>query len=117
MTAMSSIVTSNYRPKRAPRKRKPRTYPENMPAIVTPGPVKKRRAGPVIRLQEQHQANDNGAEPEQPRRSAIVEPKRKPNAMLTHRLDHDESEEEHRRRGDLADELFRKIVRAASKRE
>jgi hypothetical protein len=113
MTAMSSIVTSSYRPERAPRKRKPRTYPEDMPLIVSPGPMKKRRKGPVIRLQE-HQANDNA---EQPRRSAIVEPKRKPNAMLTHLLDHDESEEEHRRRGDLAHELFRKIVRAASKRD
>ena len=47
--------------------------------------------------------------------SAIVEPKRKlGNSMLAHLLDHDGSEAEHRRRGDLADELFRTIVRRAA---
>jgi hypothetical protein len=29
-----AIVTSTYWPKRAPRKKRPRTYPENMPLIA-----------------------------------------------------------------------------------
>jgi hypothetical protein len=57
----------------------------------------KKRQGPVIR-----QAKDRGAD--QPRRSAIVEPKRRTS------LD-DYDLEEHRRAGEKADELFREIVR------
>jgi len=52
-------------------------------------------------------------------RSAIVEPKRgPPNTMHAHLLDHDGSEAEQGRRGELADKLFREIVRrvAASKK-
>ena len=60
-----AIITSNDRPKRASRKIRPRTYPADMPLIVTPASMKKRR-GPVIRLSEQQQ-----------RRSAIVEPKQR----------------------------------------
>jgi hypothetical protein len=50
---------------------------------------------------------------EQPRRSAIVEPKRKTNSMLAHLLD-DISDEERNRRADLADEMFREIRRRAA---
>jgi hypothetical protein len=42
-----------------------------------------------------------------------VEIKPRPNAMLAHLLNHDGSDEEPRRRGDLADELFREIKRRA----
>jgi len=49
-----AIFTSSYRPKRAPRKKRPRIYPEDMPVIVAPGPMKKRR-GPAIRRIEQQQ--------------------------------------------------------------
>jgi hypothetical protein len=49
-----AIITSNDRPKRASRKIRPRTYPADMPLIVT-APMKKRR-GPVIRLSEQQRA-------------------------------------------------------------
>ena len=41
---------------------------------------------------------------------AIVVPKRKPNSILAHLLD-DITPEEHRRRGELANELFRTITR------
>jgi hypothetical protein len=68
-----AIITSNDRPKRASRKIRPRTYPADMPLIVT-APMKKRR-GPVIRLSEQQQTSDNGQQ--QQRRSAIVEPKQR----------------------------------------
>ena len=46
--------------------------------------------------------------------SIIVEPKRKPNSILAHLLDHDGSEAEHRRRGDLAGKLFKTIARRAA---
>ena len=65
-------------------------------AIVTPPPLKKRLRQP----------------PSQPQRSIIVEPKRPMNTMLAHLLV-EITPEEHRRRGDLADELFRTIVRRA----
>ena len=94
---MSSIVTSSYRPKRAPRKRKPRTYPENMPAIVTPAPMKKRRE------QTTERANDNGQEPQPKTRTAKI---------FGDVPDYDL--EEHRRAGDKAEELFREIVRRAA---
>lgn len=104
-----TIVTSNYRPERALRKKRPLS--ENVPTIVTPAPMKKRQR-PVIRLSEQ-QLNDT--DQEQPRRSAIVEPKRKPgNSMLAHLLDHDGTDDEHRRASDMAQELFREIVRRAA---
>jgi hypothetical protein len=102
-----AIVTTSYRPKRA-RKRKPRSYPESMPSIVTPSPMQKRRR-PVIG-DEQQQTNDNGQE--QPRRPAIVEPKQR-NKLAGVLNDYDP--EEHRRAGEKADELFREIVRRATK--
>jgi hypothetical protein len=71
-----AIVTSSYRPKRAPRKKRPRGYPADMQTIVTSSGPKKQLKGPVIRLNEQQQTNDNGQEQPQPRHSAIVEPKR-----------------------------------------
>ena len=68
--------------------------------------------GPVIRLCDQapEKANDNGQK--QPRRSAIVEPKREPNAMLD-----DITPEELKRRGDAADALFRKIAGRGTRSE
>ena len=72
-----TIVTYHHRPKRAPRRK--RKQPPIANRIVEPGPMKPRK-GPVIRLRDQQQANDNGQEQlgdAQPKRSAIVEPKRK----------------------------------------
>jgi hypothetical protein len=83
--------------------RKRRQQPALASAIVHAGADEKRR-GPA--------ASDD---PTPPARSAIVEPKRKPNTMLSHLLDHDGSDEEHRRRGELADKLFRTIVQRAAK--
>jgi hypothetical protein len=106
--AIPSVDPKSWRSKG--RKRRPQ--PAIASVIVTPAPMKKRH-GPVIRLSEQQQANNTGQE--QPRRSAIVEPKLVPsNAMLEHLLDHDGSEAEHRRRGELADKLFQTIVRRAA---
>lgn len=111
---MSRIVTTNYRPKRTPRKKRPRSYPENMPAIVTASAPKKGLRGPVIRLSEQQQANDNGQE--QPKRSTIVEPKQRPKTTtIFGPVPDDYDPEEHRRTGDRAAELFREIVRRAAR--
>jgi hypothetical protein len=52
---------------------------------------------------------------DQPRQSAIVEPKKPRNSMLSDLLD-DYDPEAHRRAGEKADELFREIVRRAAKR-
>jgi hypothetical protein len=103
------IVTTHYRPKRAPRKK--RKQPPIANRIVTP-PKLKPIKGPVIRLRDQtpDKASDNGQE--QPRHSAIVEPKRASKAFGPAP---DLDEEEHRRRGDAADVLFREIVRRAAK--
>jgi hypothetical protein len=104
-----TIVTSSYRPKRSPRKQRPRTYPENMPAIVTTLAPKKRLKGPVIRLSEQ-QVNGNGGE--QPKRPAIVEPKSRRASVFGDAPEI--TDEERNRRADLADKMFREIKRRAA---
>src|SRR5262249_39083805 len=93
----------------------PRNNPVDMPAIISATPPKKQLKGPVIRLREQQQANDNGATRSDDTttslpRSAIVEVKPKPNAMLTH-LFEDITDEERNRRADMAVEMFREIKR------
>jgi hypothetical protein len=105
---MTRIVTTRYRPKRAARKK--RKGPPIVSRIVTPAPLKPLK-GPVIRLREQapEQINDNGQE--QPKRSAIITPQRK-RTLFGDTLGL--TPEEHRRRGDAADVLFREIVRRAS---
>jgi hypothetical protein len=105
-----AIVTHAYRPKRPPRKRKP---PPMAQVIVTPVPMKKQQRGPVIRLGAKgaEAVNDNG---EQPRPAAIAKNPRRsrfgdaPDMAL----------EEHQRRGDAVDALFREMKRQipASKR-
>ena len=99
-----NIATPNVDPKTWRAKgRKKRPQPAMASAIVIPAPMKKR---PTVGNQET----------EEPKRSAIVEPKRKPTNLLhPHLLDHDGSEAEHRRRGELADKLFRTIVQRATK--
>jgi hypothetical protein len=99
------IVTTHYRPKRAPRKK--RKQPALASAIVTPAPLKKGPPRHVVRLRDQAPEKANGDGPEQPRRSAVVEPKR---ASRTFGPAPDLDEEEHRRRGDAADALFREIA-------
>jgi hypothetical protein len=98
-----TIVTYHHRPKRTPRKK--RKQPPMASRIVTPAPMKKDPPRHVIRLRDQtpDKANDNG--PEQPRRPAIVEPKRKRGDAP------DLTADEVQRRGDAAQALFREIVR------
>jgi hypothetical protein len=101
-----TIVTYAYRPKRPPRKRKEGAL--DVPAIVKPTPMKKQQLGPVIRLGAKgaEAVNDNG---EQPRPAAIVtakHPRRRSVPDVP-----DMTPEEHKRRGDAADALFREMKR------
>ena len=105
-----TIVTTSYRPKRAPSKK--RQQPPITNRIVMPAKLKPIK-GPVIRLRGQvpDKINDNGLKP--PGRSAIVTPQRKPrisNFGLAPDLDPDELQ----RRGEADDALFREIVRRAT---
>jgi hypothetical protein len=107
-----TIVTTHYRYKRPPRKRK--AVALDVPAIVTPAPTKKRQ-DPVIRLGTKgaEAVNDNGD-----RKSAIVTAKNPHRRLWRFGDVPDMTPEEHRRRGDAADALFREMKRqiAAGKR-
>jgi hypothetical protein len=99
-----AIVTSHYRPKRAPGKK--RTPPALASVIVTPAPMKK-RLGPVIRLGAEDRSDDTTHPP----RPAIVtarHPRRRSFADAP-----ELAPEEYQRRSDGADALFRELVRRA----
>ena len=95
---MARIVTSTYRYKRPPRKRK---------AVPLEGPAIVRRVKP---------GNDNHPDPPAPlptdgKKSVIVIAKRRPGRFGDVP---DMTLEEHQRRGEAADALFREIVRRAT---
>jgi hypothetical protein len=98
-----TIVTTHYRYKRPPRKRK--AVALDVPAIVTPAPTKKRQ-DPVIRLGTKgaEAVNDNGD-----RKSAIVTAKNSRRGRFGDVPDM--TPEEHKRRGDAADALCREMKR------
>ena len=87
----SRIVTSTYRYKRPPRKRKP--VPLEVPAIVRKGAAKPKTTPAP--------ANND-------RKSAIVTAKRRSSRFGDAP---DVTPEEHRRRGDAATELWREMMR------
>ena len=96
------IVTSTYRYKRPPRKRKP--VPLEGPAIVAKrAPLRQPASAPKPAAP----ANDD-------RKSAIVTVKRRPGRFGDVP---DMTLEEHQRRGDAADALFREIVRRATAKD
>ena len=134
---MTRIVTTHYRYKRPPRKRK--AVAMEVPAIVTrakkkPGRVLTRidtsdeakpanddrkpvivtrRKRPALRIEALVEPKDPPHANEE-RKSAIVTIRRKPGRCGTVP---DMTPEEHKRRGDAADELFREIVRRATSKE
>ena len=93
---MTRIVTTVYRPKRPSRKRKAAAL--DMPAIVAPGKG---------RLPKMHSAPAT-KEP----RPLIVRTKSR--RALAFDAVPDLSPEEHKRRGDAAEALFRELVRGAT---
>jgi hypothetical protein len=78
----------------------------------TPSRQHFRRGNAVVRLGDASGENPQIAVPV--KRSAIVEPKRKPKASIFGDAP-DDDREDVRRRGEAADELFREIVRRAAK--
>jgi hypothetical protein len=90
---MTRIATYAYRYKRPPRERK--AVPLEVPAVVKAG--KRSKAAP---------------KPAQPASPAIVTA-RKPRTAPSFGEAPDLSTEEHQRRGDAADALFREVVRRA----
>ena len=100
-----TIATTDYRPKRASPKR--RKQPPLAQVIVTPAPMKKGPPRHVTRLKTSVFAGQ-----EQPRPVAIVTPQRKPKPSVFGAAP-DMTPEEHQRVGDLADQLFRDMVRRA----
>jgi hypothetical protein len=99
-----AIVTYHYRPKRAPRKKRPAIASR----IVTPAKLKPVK-GPVDRLG----ADTGNSTPGKSGKPVIVEPKRKPRSTMFGPVP-DVTEEELQRRGDGADALWRELVRRAS---
>jgi hypothetical protein len=101
-----TIVRTSYRYKRPPRKQK--AVALDVPAIVKPTPMKKQQRGPVIRLGAKgaEAVNDNG---NQPRPAAIVTAKNPRRGRFGDVPDM--TPEEHKRRGDAADALFREMKR------
>jgi hypothetical protein len=113
---MTRIVTTNYRYKPPPRKRK--TAPLAAPVIVTPKQtptvaVKADPASAVVRKAKP--CNDNRPDPAplpiDGKKSAIVTA-RKPGKRFGDVPDL--PPEEHQRRGDAADALWRELVRRAT---
>jgi hypothetical protein len=106
-----TIVRSDYRPKRAPRKK--RKQPPLAQAIVTPAPMKKGPPRHVTRLGQAEAIESQKQEPAP--HPVIVTPRRKPGTSIFGDAP-DMTPEEHRRRGDAAEALFREIVRRAKRK-
>jgi hypothetical protein len=100
------IAAYDYQPKRAARKKRKRAVA--CPVIVTPAKLRPLRR-PVIRLGQPAPAD-------QPKRSAIVEPKQKPPPSIFAPM-REVPEEELQPRGDAADALWHELVRRASEHD
>jgi hypothetical protein len=121
---MTRIVRTAYRYKRPPGKRK--AVALEVPAVVKaadPAKASKRlargKSDTLSHLEAAavppiNAAREPAATPDRSR-SAIVTIRSRKGAMLAHLLD-DMTPEEHRRRGDAADALFRAVVRRATGR-
>jgi hypothetical protein len=127
---MTHIVTTHYRYKRPPRKRQAAVL--EVPAVVKAAePAKAGKRAKSATLADLAAAPSPPASREIPKiaasddrqpvaglpaagkPTAIVTIRRRKHAMLAHLLE-DLTPEEHRRRGDAADALFRTVVRLAT---
>jgi hypothetical protein len=110
---MTRIVTSTYRYKRPPLKRKP-AVPLEGPAIITIRDKKRVTPETPEKIQaeaaEQIQPAPAESMPATEARSAIITIRRKPDRILPLGL-LPETPEEHRRRGDGADAMFQEMKR------
>jgi hypothetical protein len=112
---MTRIVTTTYRYKPLPRKRK--AVPLAGPAIVTPKrkrvlpPIEEKKFEPAAAIvRKAKPCNDNRPEAETERLPTIVTARRKAAKILPPGLLPD-TPEEHRRRAEAADALFRNLMR------
>lgn len=112
-----TIVTTHYRYKRPPRKRKPNPAALAMPRIVT---AKKPKSG-IVPTRVAKAAADQRQKPQviaaaqvsaADRKSAIVTVRNRKRATVA--SEPDLTPEEHKRRGDAADALWREMVRRAT---
>jgi hypothetical protein len=99
---MARIVTTQYRYKRPPKKRKPATI--KVPEVVT---VRDRKRATNPQVPDDPEAAPQPANDDRKTRIVTTRPKRG-------REVEDLTPEEHRRRGDAADALFRELVRRAT---
>jgi hypothetical protein len=103
---VTRIVRTHYRYKRPPRKLQ--AVALEVPAVVkAPSQRTRPKPAPAAPLPP---ANDDRTPPPPPAASAIVTIRSRKHAMLAHLLE-DLTPEEHQRRGDAADALFREVVR------
>ncbi|HET7884419.1 MAG TPA: hypothetical protein VFL55_26255 [Acetobacteraceae bacterium] len=105
-----TIVTSTYRYKRPPRKR----IAIEAPAIVTSVDVKKLRRPATRRKATPQPANDDGQPELRPpagKQSAIATARKHGSRRST---EPEMTPEEHKRRGDAADALWRELVQRAT---
>jgi len=93
---MARIVTTHYRYKRPPRKRKP----VEVPAIV------RKHAGPLAPDERSNRSSSTTGSPANDDRKPVIVTARRPGARDVPDL----TPEEHQRRGDAADALFRKVT-------
>jgi hypothetical protein len=101
---MRRIVTTEYRYKRPPKKRKP--APIKVPEVVT---VRDRKRVANRQVPDEPEATPQPANDDRKARIVTTRPKRgRPGEV------EDLTEEELQRRGDAADELFRELVRRAT---
>ena len=105
---MTAIVTTHYRYKRPPRKRKAVVL--EVPAIVTAMAPKPRKSGdpPILRQDNAAPPAPIGANDDAKLKSAIVTA-RKPGKRYS--TAPDMTPEEHQRRGDGAEAMFREFKR------
>ena len=104
MTAMARIITTVHRYKRPPKKRKPVTI--KVPEVVT---VRDRKRVAKRQVPDDPEATPRPANDDRKARIVTTRPKRGRFGDVP-----DLTPEEHQRRGDAADELFRELVRRAT---
>lgn len=108
-----TIVTYTHRPKRA--RKRAQSVAITGPRIVTAKKPKPMRfVAPSARAEKPDEATAPAATPPVERKSAIVTAPRKPGRFGNAP---ELSDEEHQRRGDAAEALFREIVRRATRND
>jgi hypothetical protein len=119
---MTRIVRTSYRYKRPPKRKKPVTL--EMPAVITAKRSRRlirKKAAAEIRGQAPASGRSGAVQPSTPHEAAravpaaIITVRRKTARIIP--LDLPETPEEHQRRGDAADAMWRDLVRRVTGEE